>query len=260
MAKTFGSSVRSLRWGSLAQVLAGLALSVACSSTPQVVNGGDDPSQPNGGTSGQSNSGGTGNNIDVPPPPSDAGSSNVDPGAGGDDNPDASVCGDGKIGPDEGCDDGNAKSGDGCDGTCKVENGYVCKKPGEQCVSTLVCGDGLPGPDEACDDGNTKSKDGCSADCTVEAGYSCAKYGEPCTETTAPVVCGNGQTEFGETCDERQHDQQRRLLQDLPDRGRLHLQRHDLHVERRLRGWHPEQRRAMRRRQPGAERLLQQHV
>ncbi len=106
------------------------------------------------------------------------------------------------VDPNEGCDDGNAKSGDGCDGTCKVETGYACDKPGEPCTSTLVCGDGEPGPDEACDDGNTDSNDGCSATCTVESGYSCATYGKPCTPTTAPVVCGNGTTEFGETCDD----------------------------------------------------------
>src|SRR5438046_871201 len=114
MVKTSGSSTRFVRWGSLAQVLAGIALSVACSSTPQVINGDGPTADGSGDTSGTSNNGGTGNDINVPPT-GDAGSSNLDPGAGGDDNPDAPVCGDGKVGSDEGCDDGNAKSGDGCD-------------------------------------------------------------------------------------------------------------------------------------------------
>jgi fibro-slime domain-containing protein len=201
MAKIFASSVRLPRWGLLAQVLAGVAFSVACSSTPQVptVDGpGTGDVGGTGGTDGPSGNGGTGN-IDVGP--NDAGSSN-NPGAAGDDNPDAPRCGDGKVGPDEGCDDGNAQSGDGCDGTCKVETGYVCDTAGEACTSTLVCGDGLPGPDEACDDGNTKGGDGCSKTCSVEAGYSCDKDGEPCTPTTAPAKCGNGKTEVGETCDD----------------------------------------------------------
>src|SRR5450432_3887030 len=99
MAKTVPSSTSFARWGSLAQVLTGIALSVACSSTPQVVNG-EGPAT-DGGTGGMSNgAGGTGNSIDVPLP-TDGGTSN-DPGVGGDDNPDAPVCGDGKIAPTEG--------------------------------------------------------------------------------------------------------------------------------------------------------------
>src|ERR1039458_8422190 len=34
-----------------------------------------------------------------------------------------SVCGNGIVDDGESCDDGNARGGDGCDGTCKVENG-----------------------------------------------------------------------------------------------------------------------------------------
>jgi fibro-slime domain-containing protein len=150
---------------------------------------------PSGGLS----SGGLGA-IDVHVP--DAGSSSVVDETGGDPGVDTNVCGDAKIDPAEGCDDGNTKSNDGCDATCKVEAGYACKTPGKPCVSTLVCGDGKPGPDEACDDGNTTSGDGCSSTCSVEVGFACATYGKPCTPTTAPVVCGNGSTEFGETCDD----------------------------------------------------------
>ncbi|MET0794994.1 MAG: DUF4215 domain-containing protein, partial [Polyangiaceae bacterium] len=166
MAQIFRSSVRLPRWSALAQVLLAVALGVACSSTPQVVTGPDvETPDANGGSAGRSSSGGTGNSIDVSNP-DDAGSASVDPGIGGDDDPDAPVCGDGVIGPSEGCDDGNAKGGDGCDGKCKVETGgWVCKKAGEPCESTLVCGDGLAGPNEACDDGNNDSGDGCSSKC-----------------------------------------------------------------------------------------------
>src|SRR5262245_1353648 len=41
-------------------------------------------------------------------------------GGGGDDD-DAPICGDGVIAATEGCDDGNAASGDGCSATCVAE-------------------------------------------------------------------------------------------------------------------------------------------
>jgi len=196
------SSTRVLRLPSFAQVLVGIALSVACSGVPQVssTDGGVGPAAGNGAAGGMANTNGGSDGIDVTPV-GDSGSSNVDP-AGGDGNVDGPVCGDSVVDPTEGCDDGNARSGDGCDGTCKIENGYICSKPGKACTSTLICGDGKPGPDEACDDGNKKSGDGCSASCTVESGFSCPTYGKPCTATSAAVECGNGTTEFGETCDD----------------------------------------------------------
>jgi fibro-slime domain-containing protein len=194
------SSTRLLRLPSAAQLLMGLALSVACSGVPQVTTPGDGPnvSGGNGGSGGKTGSGGR-DGIDVTPD----GDAGADTGSAGDDGGgDDPVCGDSHVDSSEGCDDGNAKSGDGCDGTCKIENGYSCPKPGEACEENFVCGDGEPGPDEACDDGNTKSGDGCSASCDVENGFVCPKIGEPCTPTTAPAVCGNGATEFGETCDD----------------------------------------------------------
>jgi fibro-slime domain-containing protein len=111
-------------------------------------------------------------------------------------------CGNSVIDIGETCDDGNARSGDGCDGTCKLENGYTCPTPGQPCVSSLYCGDGLPGPDESCDDGNPNSGDGCSATCAIESGYVCPTFGQPCEVTQKPPVCGNGVTEFGESCDD----------------------------------------------------------
>jgi fibro-slime domain-containing protein len=113
-----------------------------------------------------------------------------------------SFCGNGIIDNGETCDDGNAKSGDGCDGTCTIEKGHICLIPGQPCANTLFCGDGLAGPDESCDDGNTTSGDGCSSKCTVESGYTCPTFGLPCTATTTPPACGNSMAEFGETCDD----------------------------------------------------------
>ncbi|HET9957455.1 MAG TPA: DUF4215 domain-containing protein [Polyangiaceae bacterium] len=127
----------------------------------------------------------------------------TDPGQnGGETGSDGPICGDSVLDSTEGCDDGNSRAGDGCDGNCKVENGYACDEVGEPCTSTLSCGDGQPGPDEACDDGNVRAGDGCAEDCSVESGYSCDIYGEPCTPSTNEETCGNGVTEFGETCDD----------------------------------------------------------
>lgn len=45
-----------------------------------------------------------------------------------------SVCGDGLQEGSESCDDGNRAAGDGCDGSCHVESGYLCPTPGQPCV------------------------------------------------------------------------------------------------------------------------------
>jgi cysteine-rich repeat protein len=58
------------------------------------------------------------------------------------------TCGDGKVDPNEACDDSNNRSGDGCPADCSAP-----------------CGDGVLDPTEVCDDGNTDDRDGCSADC-----------------------------------------------------------------------------------------------
>ena len=182
--------------------LLSIVFTVACSSVPEVSTRGDGfgGMSPDGTSGGGGALAGGSDGIDVHV--GGSGNSGGSEETGGDTGVDAAVCGDSVVDPLEGCDDGNAKSGDGCDGACKVENGYVCETAGERCTSTLVCGDGAPGPDEACDDGNVNSNDGCSASCSVESGFACASYGQPCTPTTAPVVCGNGSTEFGETCDD----------------------------------------------------------
>ncbi len=60
------------------------------------------------------------------------------------------LCGNGVINGGEQCDDGNAKSGDGCTAGCQKN----------------VCGDGVLWPGvEQCDDGNTKDGDGCDPKC-----------------------------------------------------------------------------------------------
>ncbi len=68
-------------------------------------------------------------------------------------------CGNGRVDPDEACDDGNTTSNDGCS---------------PDCLSTEVCGNGVIdlGRGEQCDDGpigRPLSHDGCASNCTLES-------------------------------------------------------------------------------------------
>lgn len=64
------------------------------------------------------------------------------------------ACGDSVINATAGesCDDGNANSGDGCSGDCRVE----------------ACGNGVLDEGEACEDGNNADGDGCSSECQFD--------------------------------------------------------------------------------------------
>lgn len=119
-------------------------------------------------------------------------------GAAGADEP-APACGDGAQNQvSEQCDDGNAASGDGCTGTCRLEGNYVCPTPGEPCISTVECSDGRVTGDETCDDGNAAEGDGCDATCLVEDGWACAFPGLPCEA----AECGDGLVVGFEDCDD----------------------------------------------------------
>ncbi|HEY5962121.1 MAG TPA: DUF4215 domain-containing protein, partial [Polyangiaceae bacterium] len=105
------------------------------------------------------------------------------------------VCGDGALASTEACDDGNKTDGDGCAKDCsRIEDGWLCKVPGKDCVPD--CGDGkVMDGHESCDDSNKDNGDGCSNTCLVEPGYSCSNG--KCVKSE----CGNEKTEAGETCD-----------------------------------------------------------
>jgi cysteine-rich repeat protein len=48
------------------------------------------------------------------------------------------VCGDGIVdAPGEQCDDGNVSPGDGCDGSCQQESGFLCSGEPSQCVAAI---------------------------------------------------------------------------------------------------------------------------
>lgn len=137
------------------------------------------------------------------------------------------VCGDGKPGLGESCDDGNKDDGDGCSSTCQVEAPYWACAFGVKCVDVRdcaalleagvadggdagcvappkasVCGDGVLDPGEVCDDKNVVPGDGCSFDCkAIEANFVCPTPGEKCVST---MVCGDGKITGTETCDDGQ--------------------------------------------------------
>jgi cysteine-rich repeat protein len=116
-------------------------------------------------------------------------------------------CGDGFVGREEACDDGNRVSGDGCDDSCRIEPPYcgdgrvdegedcddanaldddACR---EGCVAAR-CGDGTVWElEEQCDDGNSTSGDGCSTACVLEP-------------VSAGPRCGDGVLDAGEACDD----------------------------------------------------------
>jgi hypothetical protein len=153
------------------------------------------------------------------------------------------VCGNGLQEGAETCDDGNASScgtcdelcgGDGDGPTCPV--GTTCKMNGDclrgSCSGGLcvpVCGDGFvdPGvvgeegevvvPSESCDDLNSLSCGTCNATCsgagtgsTCLGGTGCKSNADcasgTCDGGTCTNVCGNGDVEPGEACDDNNTD------------------------------------------------------
>jgi cysteine-rich repeat protein len=146
------------------------------------------------------------------------------------------VCGNGRLGPPEECDDGNTQSLDGCSSVCRAEqcgNGRV--DPGETCdrrdascdascqsVGSAgdACGNGTLDAPEECDDWNDASGDGCSAKCLLELcgnsrlDQSTTAFGEVLVETCDPpepgfcdercllISCGDGRLAGDEECDD----------------------------------------------------------
>ncbi len=110
-------------------------------------------------------------------------------------------CGNGNVEPPEVCDDGNQRSGDGCNGSCSSDescgNGII--ELDEECDDSdpthcdqvlcvrVRCGNGIVEPGEVCDDGDDLPGNGCSFDC---------KSNE---------TCGNGTIDYfaGEQCDDK---------------------------------------------------------
>lgn len=125
-------------------------------------------------------------------------------------------CGDGFVGREEACDDGNRISGDGCSDSCRVEppvcgNGRLeaeerCddgnETDGDACLTDCQlagCGDGkLWEFEEACDDGNQTDGDGCSHDCSLEPQIPGPRCGDATLDTDE--VCDDGNTSNQDSC------------------------------------------------------------
>ena len=118
------------------------------------------------------------------------------------------LCGNGLVdsgtgeADDDGCDDGNLESGDGCSALCTVEAGFDCTHAvgaESTCAMQPRCGDGLVTTGlfvtEECDDGNFASFDGCSS-CEIVAGWECRGEPSDCRQ------CGNGVQDGREQCDD----------------------------------------------------------
>ena len=52
------------------------------------------------------------------------------------------TCGNGIRQGEEGCDDGNVASGDGCDQGCRIESGFVCRSGNLEAESSDYCMEG----------------------------------------------------------------------------------------------------------------------
>jgi cysteine-rich repeat protein len=107
----------------------------------------------------------------LPVEPADTGGDARDDGGG-------AACGDGRVDPGEGCDDGTRVETDDCRNDCTVAR----------------CGDGVVwAGHEACDDGNTIETDDCRNDCTVARcgdGVVWAEHEE----------CDDGNTDDNDAC------------------------------------------------------------
>ena len=115
------------------------------------------------------------------------------------------VCGDGVVEiPDEECDDGNNKTGDGCAANCTNEKGFDCDSPlnGKSVCYNVTCGDGVRVTGEECDTGGME---GCDPDdCTVVDGFNCSA--PSFAKSTCTPTCGDGIVAGNETCDDNNAD------------------------------------------------------
>ncbi len=74
----------------------------------------------------------------------------------------------------------------------------MCPTPGLPCTAAQ-CGDGIVAGTEECElSAPDAAITGCTADCKIEPGYDC----DPQTKVCAPVVCGDGKVQRGETCED----------------------------------------------------------
>jgi len=134
----------------------------------------------------------------------------------------ANTCGNGRREGSEVCDDGNTTPNDGCEPTCLLSIGEPCNNDNQcdsdecdtqgsgECVPNGTCGNNVLNAGEICDDGNTTNGDGCDNNCRLSNGEDCTNDNQcssgvcdPTSDVCEPAnVCGNGQIEGSEVCDD----------------------------------------------------------
>ncbi len=134
--------------------------------------------------------------------------------------PTAPVCGDGEIGPDEECDDGNTSDTDACLADCTLAicgDGFVragveeCDDGNaaqtDVCLTTCKlakCGDGFTRTGvELCDDGNTSNTDACLSNCvsaTCGDTFRCTALSCTSGPGSGPEDCDDGNSASGDGC------------------------------------------------------------
>ncbi|MBZ4400690.1 EGF domain-containing protein [Myxococcus sp. AS-1-15] len=114
------------------------------------------------------------------------------------------LCGDGRVGTGESCDDGNRTANDGCSTICQVEPGYTCQGSPSVCTDVNECTNGT----SQCSVNATCTNTPGSYTCTCKAGYSgngrtCNDINE-CTNGTSQcsvnATCSNTQGSYNCTC------------------------------------------------------------
>jgi cysteine-rich repeat protein len=101
-------------------------------------------------------------------------------------------CGNGTVETPEECDDGNQTNGDGCETNCKLtckagDASRDCSSVGTACTTASTC---------------DASKHTCSATTPANDGNGCGNGNYCKSGSCVAPVCGNGQVELGEMCDD----------------------------------------------------------
>ena len=125
------------------------------------------------------------------------------------------ICGDGVLSGKEACDDANNVPGDGCDASCRAEDGFTCSGEPSACADVNEC----LGPEPICGENAVCRNVAGGYNCTCAAGYAgdgltcrdvdeCALGTNYCGENAACVnepggfscVCNDGFSGDGVTC------------------------------------------------------------
>jgi cysteine-rich repeat protein len=82
------------------------------------------------------------------------------------------TCGNNTVEPGEACDDGDLNPGDGCNGTCGVENGFTCSGSPSNCFPNEInCNDGL-------DNNGSGAADAADPSCAIPAYFPACAGGQ----------------------------------------------------------------------------------